>query len=123
MLKLLIILNIFGLILIGTESKNVVESRSCLDVEDPDPTLEPPLQFYHLVLRCAKRLTEIVVSPDLPYKQCIWLDNLKYCTKRYIENENVDCSEEIRRMIRDSIDEQRTQQGKWEPRCFQRFVE
>ena len=123
MLKLLIILNIFGLIIIGTESKTVVPSRGCLDVADPFSSFEPPLKFYHLVLACAKRLTEIVVSPDLPYKQCIWLDNLKYCTKRYIENENVDCSEEIRRMIRDSIDEQNAQQGKWEPRCFSRFVE
>ena len=123
MFKLLMILNIFGLIITGTESKETA-TRSCLEVPHLNPrSYYAPLQFFHLVLKCAKHLTETIVYQDQPFKQCIWLENLKYCSNIFKENENVDCSEEIKKLILHLIDEQTNNyQKEWPPSCFMQFV-
>ena len=123
MFKFLILLNIFSLIIIGTSSKEEEATRICLEV--PNPSTESshyaPLQFYHLVVRCANDLIEKMDFQDQPFKQCIWLKNLKYCLNTFKENENVDCTEEIKEMIQDLIDENRSV-GNGAPWCFRRFV-
>ena len=59
---------------------------------------------------------------DQPFKQCIWLENLKYCLDIFKENENVDCTEKIKEMIRNLISENRAE-NRGAPTCFYRFVE
>ena len=123
MFKFLIILNILGLIIIGTSSKEEA-TRSCSEVPIPltESSHYAPLQFYHLVIRCANDLIEKMAFQDLPFKQCIWLENLKYCLDTFKENENVDCTEKVKKMIWNLISENRAQ-NQYAPTCFYRFVE
>ena len=124
MFKFLIILNILGLIIIGTSSKEEA-TRSCSEVPNSRTRIsfyvQVPLQFFHLVIGCAKKLTETIAFQDQPYKQCIWLRNLKHCLNTFKEEENVECTEEIKEMIRDLISEQ-TNKDREAPRCLRRFV-
>ena len=121
MFKFLII---FGLIIIDTSSKEEA-TRSCSEVPNSRTRIpfyvQVPLQFFHLVIGCAKKLTETIAFQDQPYKQCIWLRNLKHCLNTFKEEENVECTEEIKEMIRDLISEQ-TNKDREAPRCLRRFV-
>ena len=122
MFKFLIILNILGLIIIGTSSKEEA-TRNCSEVPIPwtESSYDAPLQFYHLVIKCANDLIEKMNFQDQPFKQCIWLKNLEHCLDTFKENENVDCNEEIKKMIRD-LENENTAQNRFAPECLWRFV-
>ena len=117
MFKFLIILSLFGLI-----NSEATFDFKCFD--------QPILggngkyigglhvgQFYHHILNCAKVFTDELIDPDHPMKQCIWIDNLDYCTKTVFKN--VDCGDEIERLIIDTIQELQDQ-GKRVPNCFRK---
>ena len=112
MFKFLIILSLFGLI----------NSEATFDFKCFDQKITGRYigglhvgQFYHHILNCAKVFTDELIDSDHPMKQCIWLENLDYCTKTVFKN--VDCSDEIDKLITDTVQELKDQ-GKHIPNCF-----
>ena len=112
MFKFLIILSLFGLI----NSETIFDFK-CFDHQITGRYIGDLHvgQFYHHILNCAKVFTDELIDPDHPMKQCIWLDNLDYCTKTVFKN--VDCGDEIHKLITDTVQELKDQ-GKHIPNCF-----
>ena len=129
MFKYLIIWNILGLIIIGTESKAV--TKSCYDYGyyiPNEPTGREKIgeyrrpfyrlilkSDYHLILQCAKEFTDALIDKDHPIRPCIWQDNLKYCSNTVFAN--VDCRNEVNKLVQFTIEELQNQ-GKKVPMCF-----
>ena len=121
MFKFLIIFNFFGLILSDEASRfRCFEEPYLGSGSDRYIANLHVGRFYHHILKCAKVFTDELIDQDHPMRQCIWLDNLDYCSKTVFKN--VDCKHQINKLIQDSIQELEDQ-GKRVPICFHKAVE
>ena len=75
--------------------------------------------FYQVILKCAKDLTDAIVNPDEPYRQCIWMDNLQHCANEKFKN--IDCGPRFVQLIQNIIEELKYQ-NKRVPKCYLKYL-
>ena len=89
MFKYLIIWNILGVIIIGTESKAVTKSCYDFGYDIPyEPTGREKIgdyrrPFYRLILKCAEDVANEMMPENGLKKNCMKLDMVDYCANLY----------------------------------------
>ena len=120
---------------IGNVSANETKTRKCDEEamvynQDGFETtayfgdFEYSVDYYRLILKCAKDITDKLVDPGHRYRDCFWIENLKYCAETHF-SKKIDCDSRLIKLVKSMIEEYYKLQnhGYYVPECFRKYVQ
>ena len=87
----------------------LLSEGSFMDHRPHDALDRLPLTNYHCIMKCAHKLTKVTMAlalDDLYEKfnaHCIMIENLDYCVQYWKQQNDVDCEEPIKNMVKQNF--------------------